>query len=93
MIPPTVGRVVLLQNRAGSIDPRQPEACFVTFVHTDRCINVGGFNANGTPFGETSVQLLQDDDAAHGAMCAEWMPYQKGQAAKYDELAKATGQT
>lgn len=90
MISPTVGRVVLVRNRDTSLDTRQPEAALVTFVHDDRCINVGGFNANGTPFGETSVILLQDDDAApDNGRYAEWMPYQKGQALKHEERERS----
>ena len=50
-------------------------------------INVGGFDANGSPFAECSLQLLQDGDAPNLAVhYAEWMPYQKGQAAKTEEL-------
>jgi hypothetical protein len=92
VIPPTIGRVVLVQKRPGSLDITQPEAAFITKVWSDRLINVGGFNANGTPFGETSVPLLQDDDPATLGPYAEWMPYQKGQAAKTEALeAKLKG--
>jgi hypothetical protein len=40
----------------------------------------------GSPFAATSVQLLQDDDVSLGGTTAEWMPYQKGQAAKTEAL-------
>lgn len=89
MIPPTVGRVVLVRNRPYSLDPTIPEAALVTKVWSDRLINVGGFNANGTAFGETSVKLLQDDDAAPESTYAEWMPYQKGQAIKHEERERS----
>lgn len=82
MIQPTVGRVVLVHRGMSS----QPEAAFVCFVHSDRMINVGGFDKNGVPFASCSVQLLQDDDKPLGALYAEWMPYQKGQAAKTEAL-------
>jgi len=54
-------------------------------------INVGGFDANGTPFAYTSLPLWQDAGAtgiSSGAH-AEWMPYQKGQAAKTEALETA----
>lgn len=38
----------------------------------------------GAPFALTSLKLLQDDDKAPEYVYAEWMPYQKGQAAKAD---------
>jgi hypothetical protein len=81
---------VVFVRRSGNVTG-QPEAAFVTYVHSDRCINVGGFDANGSPFGATSVQLLQDDDVSRGGTTAEWMPYQKGQAAKTEALEKQIG--
>jgi len=83
MIKPTIGRVVLV-NR-GKSDQREP--ALVSYVHNDRCINVGGFDSNGQPFSLCSLQLLQDDDKPmNPGSFAEWMPYQKGQAAKTEEL-------
>ena len=86
MIKPTIGRVVLIHRIVGGqpVSP-QPEPALVCYVHNDRLINVGGFDANGQPFARTSVQLLQDDDAAPANIVtgayAEWMPYQKAVAA------------
>lgn len=90
MIKPTIGRVVLV-HRPQSINRDQPEPALVSFVWSDICINVGGFDANGQPFSATSVELLQDDVAAptDGRVYAEWMPYQKGQAAKTEALEAA----
>ena len=89
MIKPTIGRVVWVQNRPSAIG-NQAEAAFITYVHSDTCINVGGFNANGTPFGETSVLLVQDDQIKpRRVVYAKWMPYQKGQAAKTEALETA----
>lgn len=95
MIKPTIGRVVWL-HRPDSIDQSQPEAALVTYVHSDTCINVAGFNANGVPFALTSVYLDQGDSPKSAdvegsllAVYAEWMPYQKGQAAKTEALEKA----
>lgn len=90
MIKPTIGRVVLVY-RPGKSDQFEP--AFITYVWSDTCINVGGFNRNGLPFAETSLHLNQEiqvdpialpkfegDDALEPFAC--WMPYQKAQAAK-----------
>lgn len=99
MIEPTVGRVVWFTpaTSALQIDPAfthhdrtKPCAAMVTYVWNLRLVNLVVFDNNGTPFGKTSVQLLQDDDAKPelGYFCA-WMPYQVGQAKKH-EADKAT---
>jgi hypothetical protein len=59
-------------------------------VWSDTLINVGGFDHNGAPFAYTSLKLLQDDEEAPEYAYAEWMPYQKGQAAKTEALEAAT---
>ncbi|MBU6232449.1 hypothetical protein KGP36_07485 [Patescibacteria group bacterium] len=89
MITPTIGRVVLVYRHAGFVVTGQPEPALITHVWHDRMVNVGGFDSNGQPFSATSIQLLQDDDTPinYGYYC-EWIPYQKGQAAKYEELEK-----
>jgi hypothetical protein len=93
LIKPTVGRVVLLMVGAAAMPgfarpaAGEPCAALVTRVWGDRCINVAAFDANGACFGLTSVRLLQGDDvAAEGEMHAKWMDYQKGQAAKAEQL-------
>lgn len=90
MIEPTVGRVVWIRKR---VQTSQPEVALITYVHSATCINVAGFDANGLPFNHTSVVLRQPEDEAPHYMHAEWMPFQKGQAAKTEALeaaAKAT---
>jgi hypothetical protein len=91
MIVPTVGRVVWFRPPTTPIlgfahhDPLQPCAALVTHVWGDRLVNLVVFDSNGAPFGQTSVQLLQDDDLKpeHGRFCS-WMPYQVGQAKKHE---------
>ena len=80
MIKPTVGRVVWFYS---SKAPEEALAAIVAYVHSDRMVNLMVIEPTGNPRGQTSVQLLQDDDKPHGAAfwCA-WMPYQLGQAAK-----------
>ena len=79
MIKPTVGRVVLIFNRLSGRD--QPEPALVTYVWSDRMINVGGFDSNGMPFAMTSTTLVQDGDHIPSYGHAQWMPYQKAVAA------------
>lgn len=99
MIKPTVGRIVLYWealpggfNRPELIEKHmasvQPQAAIVTFVHPDSDrINVTRFSSEGIAIPQTDVPLVQDDAArpSHGGW-AEWMPYQKGQAAKTQSL-------
>lgn len=90
MIKPTVGRVIWYYP-AGRSHTEQPNAAFITYVHSDTMINVGGFDHNGIPFASTSVLLLQDEGSygnPGGGPWACWMPYQKGQATKTEELER-----
>lgn len=96
MIKPTIGRVVLVYRPNSGSDQFEP--ALITYVWSDTCINVGGFNKNGTPFSETSLHLdqeivvdpvkipkLEGDEALDPFAC--WMPYQK--AAQARELQRA----
>ncbi len=96
VIKPTVGRVVLFVPRASKyefghcfVGGRQ-HAALVTAVHSDRCVNLAAFDANGKTYGFTSVTLKQPDEALpDGGDYCEWMPYQIGQAkAAQDEALK-----
>lgn len=78
-IKPTIGRVVWYKERGLS-----DQFCdaHIVYVYNDNCINIAGFDRNGTPFARTSVIL----DHGPAAECIEyracWMPYQKAAAAK-----------
>lgn len=88
MIKPTVGRVVLYRPGRSFTGQYNGQllAALITHVWSETCINIGGFDACGNPFAQTSVYLKQDDSPAPGDSYAEWMPYQKGQAEKSKEL-------
>lgn len=92
MISPTIGRVVWFHPSTSDAlmgGSNQPLAALVTYVHGDRCVNLAAFDVNGCLYSRCSVLLLQDDDVApENGYYAEWMPFQKGQAAKQEE-AKA----
>ena len=83
MIKPSIGRVVwFYKNGKTQRDiGGQPNAALIAFVHSDSCINIGYFDANGIAQSETSVQLEQEpgDSDWSSSFCA-WMPYQVGQA-------------
>lgn len=96
MIQPTNGRIVWFYPASGDADfpPSGPFASIVTWVHSDHLINVCAFDGSGDSHGRQNVYLKQDEDenpAPEGAYC-QWMPYQKGQAAKTEALeAKVQG--
>lgn len=95
MIKPTVGRVVLYHpteaqrviNQPGEPDD-QPLAAHVTYVWGDRMVNLMAITPYGKPFGVTSVTLVQEGDPRPIEGYAEWMAWQKGQAAKAEALEK-----
>ena len=92
VISPTVGRVVWYHPFASDPSPdpgKQPLAAIVTHVWSDTCVNLAVFDTNGGTFGKTSVLLINGDMEQPSRGYAEWMPYQKGQAAKYEALEKS----
>jgi hypothetical protein len=92
LIVPTIGRVILVQR--GVSDASGPWPALVTKVWGDRCINAAGFNEWGTPVSFSSLRLVQEgDEAPVAGPYAEWMPYQKGQAAKTEALQQALDST
>lgn len=91
MIKPTIGRVVWYNphHEFESIHSDQPMAALVTYVWSDNMVNLAVFDAHGTNISRTSVFLWQGDgDRPTGQSFAEWMPFQKGQAAKTEALEK-----
>lgn len=92
MIKPTVGRIVWFTPSKNSAESGfaagdQPLAAIIAYVHNDRMVNLAVFDSNGVSHSKTSVDLIQDGEAKpeYGFYC-EWMPYQKGQAAKTEQL-------
>lgn len=86
-ITPVVGRIVHFWKSIKN--PGQPEAAMVAFVFTDTMVNLTVFDHQGFSRTETSVRLVQPSEDPTGVYrFAEWMPYQKGQAAK-TEAAEA----
>lgn len=88
MIKPTVGRVVWFYPATLNLH-QQPCAAIIACVLSDREINIGYMNHHGQWDAATRVPLLQEGDAEPAAAYCTWMPYQKGQAAKTDQLQQA----
>ncbi|MBB5051108.1 hypothetical protein HNQ36_001062 [Afipia massiliensis] len=88
MISPSIGRIVWFHPHISERDPNaQPLAAIVAKVLSDHAVNLGVFRGDGTTFAMQNVPLLQDDDEIdlEQPFC-EWMPFQKGQAAKTEAL-------
>lgn len=97
LITPTIGRVLHFIPTAEYAasrsmvfsDPSQPLAAIITYVHSDTLVNLIVMDQVGTTFDVRSVPLVQGDTLAGGSFYAQWMPYQKGQAAKTESLEAA----
>lgn len=81
VIPPSIGRVLWFwpSSEYKEAPGAQAQTCQVCYVHSDRMVNIAGFNCNGEPFALTSVQLRQPEDPDPLGSFVEWMPYQIGQ--------------
>lgn len=81
-IEPTVGRIVWYYENCRM----PPRAAIIADVSSGR-VTLGVFSWAGEPYPAKYVPVVQDgeDRPENGHFC-EWMPYQKGQAAKTDKL-------
>lgn len=90
-IPPTIGRVVHYFERGSDGNVTGPLTALVVHVWSDAVVNLAVFSANGLLAQVTSVSLVQgNDDAGPFSRWCEWMPFQKGQAAKAEAEQKPT---
>lgn len=80
---PTVGRVVYYKSLGspnGEFESTD-RAAIITQVHNATCVGLCILNPNGMYFNESVVQGQE-------AGKWDWMPFQKGQAAKTEELER-----
>lgn len=92
MIKPTIGRVVWYHPGPGtgmSRDKEQACASQIVFVHSDEVVNLAIWDHFGTHHARVNVPLVQDGDPVSEGEYCEWMPYQKGQAAKEESPVDA----
>lgn len=90
MIPPTVGRVVWF-NLYGE-GQQQPLAATIAHVNDDGTVNIGFFDQHGVHKNATRVPLIQEGDTPPAKCFCVWMPYQVGQARKYEQAVQANPQ-
>jgi hypothetical protein len=96
MIKPTVGRVVWYRpsdadQNVMTIHDAQPLAAIVAYVWSDTMVNLTVSDHGGNTHSRTSVDLAQDSEQLLASPYCEWMPYQKGQAAKSEQLEQKLG--
>jgi hypothetical protein len=89
MIQPTIGRQVwfwpgTFQGGVFVTRGDQPMAATVVYVHNERLVNLQVIDHNGHARPIAEVQLRQPEEPVPHAQFCEWMPYQKGQAARAD---------
>lgn len=92
MIKPTPGRVVWYTPCDDDPTPKfrgEKLAAHIARVINDRLVNLLVIRADGVTYGRHDVILVQDGDERpkEGRYC-EWMPYQKGQAAKTEQIER-----
>jgi hypothetical protein len=93
MIEPTVGRIVWFRSLEHQTN--EPLAAIITAVHHPRLVNICAFNPMGSPLARVNVPLWHGETQGDGTVeprpaksHCEWMPHQKGQAAKTEALEK-----
>jgi len=87
MIRPTIGRILWYfpDNDA------EKQAAIITYVKSDRMVNLCVFSGNGHSAPSQNVQLVQpEDEKPNGSYC-EWMPYQIKKASGSESGEKAAG--
>lgn len=84
---PTVGRMVYYKSYGtpGGEFPSVDRAAIITNVHNDTCVDLCVVNPTGLFFNQS---VVQGSDPGQW----DWMPYQKGQAAKTEELERQLSQ-
>jgi hypothetical protein len=87
VIKPTVGRVVWFWIPGSP--QTEPLAAMVAAVVTDSIVNLSVIDAEGNQHAQKGVPLIQEGEKPPAMPYCEWMPYQKGQAAKTEAVEAA----
>lgn len=93
-IKPTVGRKVWYRAQPWDMWPREwldhPWDATIIYVHSDTRVNVYVINPAGGTFVVPGCLLLQEgEEPDEPTEYCEWMPYQRGQAAKTEAAEDA----
>lgn len=89
MIQPTVGRVVWFWPASTTGKEGQPLAATIAYVHSDTLVTLTVHDRDGETYGLAKVELWHGEGESPNHPHCEWMPYQKGQAAKVEQLEAA----
>jgi hypothetical protein len=89
VIEPTVGRVVWYRPThadplGSAVEPTKRYAAHVADVLPDGTVNLLVISPMASTFDRVGVTLVQEGEPEPGQ--CQWMPYQKGQAAKTESL-------
>jgi hypothetical protein len=90
---PTIGRVVWYWPSPADDLPRigdQPLAAHIAGIWSNTCVNLMVIDANGNTHSRTSVLLYQGEGERPAHCFCEWMPYQRGQAARTEKAEALT---
>lgn len=87
---PTIGRVVYFFERAGALE-EMAFVCDVLGGIGGRQVNLLVVGHDGTPNSVHYVPHAADREADNPGMFWDWMPYQKGQAAKTEAIQQELG--
>lgn len=88
VIKPTIGRIVWFHWSPEAKDT-VPVAAIITGVIDDATVHLCLFLPGRPPMPVSTVTLIQEgEQPATNATYCEWMPYQKGQAAKTEALER-----
>ena len=83
VIKPTIGRVVWYYYKPKQ---DQPMAAVISWVHTDKLVNLTVSDKGRHMSGSLEIPLVQANEEIPGDPYCTWMPYQIGQAKKAEEL-------
>lgn len=85
-IEPTVGRKLHFYSYENGQHAAVPLSADLAAVNADGTINLMVISAEGFPGSRTGVQLVQEGEDVPLSHYATWIPYQRGQAAKTQEM-------
>ena len=90
-IEPTVGRVMWFWPENSYALGHPPLAATIAAVNNNGTVNIGYLDPTGDHHKAVEVPIHEEGDERPVRRHVEWMPYQKGQAAKTEALETQVG--
>ena len=87
MIRPTIGRIVWYFTDNDDVE----QAAIITYVKSDRMVNLCVFSSRGHSDSLQNVQLVQPEDKKPNGSYCKWMPYQTKKASGSESGEKSAG--